>query len=194
MTAAIGRLLRDHWLAGAIAGAPLLLALLPLLDAWPAWLVWVFVQQPAYMLHQIEEHLDDRFRHYVNHRIAGGVEALTPVAVAVINIGGVWAVNAAALTAAGLWHPGLGLVAAYLSLVNALSHIAAAAVQRAYNPGLASAVGLFLPCGGAALVAVAGQPGVALWHHLAAIAAVLGLHGAIMRHVRRRMATAGHAG
>ena len=180
---------RDHWLMGALTGAPLLLALTPALEpAWPAWLLWVFLQQPLYMLHQLEEHVGDRFRRFVNEKLAGGAEALTPGDVAVINVVGVWVVNALALLLAATVHPGWGLLAAYLSLVNAVTHIAAAFVLRMYNPGLGSAVVLFLPAGLAALVLVSAQPGVGMLAHLGALAAILALHAAIVLHVKRRAA------
>lgn len=184
--ASLRELLRDHWLMGALAGAPLLLALAPLL-AFPAWLFWVFLQQPIYMVHQLEEHVGDRFRRFVNERLAGGKEALTPSAVAVINIGGVWAVNAASLLLAGLSHPGWGLVAAWLTVVNAVTHIAAGVKFRAYNPGLVTAVVLFLPAGIAALILLSREPGVGVAAHLGALALILALHAAIVIHVKRRM-------
>lgn len=183
------RLLREHWLVGALTGAPLLLALAPVLAAaLPAWLLWVFLQQPIYMLHQLEEHLGDRFRLFVNARLAGGAEALTPGDVAVINVIGVWVVNALALLLAATVHPGWGLLAAYLTLVNAVTHVAACVALRAYNPGLVTGVVLFLPAGLVALALVASQPGVGLLAHLAALGAVLALHAAIILHVKRRAA------
>jgi hypothetical protein len=151
-------------------------------------LLWVFLQQPLYMMHQLEEHVDDRFRRFVNARLAGGAEALTPTAVAVINIGGVWAVNAVALLLAATIHPGWGLLAAYLTLVNGITHVAAAVALRAYNPGLVTGVVLFLPAGLATLILVASQPGVGVAAHLGALLAVLALHAAIILHVKRRAA------
>ncbi|TCH96815.1 HXXEE domain-containing protein [Roseococcus sp. SYP-B2431] len=184
--ASLRELLRDHWLMGALAGAPLLLALAPLL-AFSAWLLWVFLLQPAYMIHQLEEHVGDRFRTFVNTHVAQGQEALTPAAVAVINIGGVWIVNAAALLLAGLSHPGWGLVAAYLAVVNAVTHIAAGVRFRSYNPGLVTSVALFLPAGIAALILLSREPGVGVAAHLGALALILALHAAIVIHVKRRM-------
>ncbi len=55
-----------------------------------AALVLVALQLPVYMLHQYEEHDDDRFRRFANRVMGGGVELLTVPAVFVINIGGVW--------------------------------------------------------------------------------------------------------
>ena len=172
------------WLWGARAGAPLLLALLPLLGgAWSVALLAVFLQQPAYMLHQLEEHSGDRFRAWVNARVGGGLPVLTPEAVAVINVGGVWAVNAASLLLAGLVDVGFGLVAVYLTLVNAVVHLLGGLALRAYNPGLVTAVLLFLPAGGAGLALLAPQPAAA---HLGGLGFAIGLHAAIIRHVRKR--------
>lgn len=183
------RALRDHWLIGALTGAPLLLAMAPVLQAaLPAWLLWVFLQQPLYMMHQLEEHVDDRFRRFVNTKLAGGAEALTPAAVAVINIGGVWIVNALALLLAATHHPGWGLLAAYLTLVNGITHLGAAIALRAYNPGLVSGVVLFLPAGLVTLILVSAQPGVGILAHVGGLLAILILHAAIVLHVKRRAA------
>jgi hypothetical protein len=183
--ASLRELLRDRWLMGALAGAPLLLLALAPLLAFPAWLFWVFLLQPIYMVHKLEEHVGDRFRTFVNERIGGGREVLTPCAVAVINIGGVWMVNAASLLLAGLSHPGWGLVAVYLTLVNAITHIAAGVKFRAYNPGLVTSVVLFLPAGIVALVLVSREPGVGVAAHLGALVLILGLHATIILHVKR---------
>jgi Protein of unknown function with HXXEE motif len=172
------------WLWGARAGAPVLLALLPLLSGvWTWTMLFVFLQQPAYMLHQIEEHSADRFRAWVNDRLNDGLPVLTPTAVAIINIGGVWAVNAASLLLTGLIDTGFGLIAVYLTLVNAAVHILGALALRGYNPGLITAVLLFLPLGGAGLVLLAPQPWGA---HLGALAFVTGGHAAIVIYVRHR--------
>ena len=96
----------ENWLAGrwvAAAGfmAVSLLALLPLmLAAFEPALVLIFLHSPAYMLHQVEEHADDRFRAFVNQRVFGGREALSVAAVLVINLPLVWGLNLAALYAA----------------------------------------------------------------------------------------------
>lgn len=174
------------WMFGALWGAPILLALLPLLDVWPGWLLAVFLQLPLYMIHQVEEHTSDAFRRFINLHLIGR-EVLTRLAVAVINIGGVWIIDLTALLAAGLLHPGYGLVAVYLTLINALVHIAATVRLRAYNPGLWTALGLFIPGGILALWLVSAQPGVDWRFHLFGIVAVILLHLAIILHVRRRV-------
>lgn len=176
-----------NWMnAGTIAGL-FLLAIVPVVaaDMSPALLA-VYLQLPVYMLHQLEEHTGDRFRRYVNETMAGGTEALTTRAVLVINIGGVWGVDLAALYLARFVSLGLGLIAVYLTLINALVHIVGAVVQRRYNPGLATAVVLFLPVGLWALVIVSDAPGVGGIDHLVGVLSAILVHVAIAVHVKRR--------
>ncbi len=69
------------------AGGLLLFALLPaLVTGWSLALVAVLLQLPVYMLHQYEEHDDDRFRRFFNHTMFGGREVLSRRAVFVINV------------------------------------------------------------------------------------------------------------
>jgi hypothetical protein len=135
-----------QWPYAAAFAACFLLALVPV--------VWseggiaatlIYVQLPIYMLHQLEEHHDDAFRRYVNDRLAGGREALTRGATFAINLLGVWVLDLAAILLAYYVDPGLGLIAVYLAGVNAVVHLLVAATRREYNPGLATAVALFVP-------------------------------------------------
>jgi hypothetical protein len=183
-------LVRDwNWPAASLlAGCLLLLAA-------PAWLhvaglalTLVWVQLPIYMFHQWEEHAGDRFRRYVNRPIAGGHEALTPVATFWINVLGVWAVDLAALYLACFVHPSLGLVAIYLPLVNSLGHIGPAIARREYNPGLWTAVGLFLPIGGFGLWTLAAL-GASWLEHGIGLGLAVAVHAAIIAHVARRLAS-----
>jgi len=178
--------LERNWMyAGAVCGV-LLIALGPVLAAplGPALLA-VYAQLPAYMIHQVEEHHRDRFRLWFNATIGGGREALTPFAVLVINLAGVWAVDVAALYLARFVAPGLGLIAVYLTLVNAVVHVAGGVVQRRYNPGLVTAVVLFLPCAAWGLVALSGASAA---EHVIGLACAVLVHLAIVAHVRRRLA------
>ena len=139
---------RWQWPAAALFAGLFLLAVAPaVLAAGPLVLV-VYLQLPAYLVHQYEEHAGDRFRLYVNRVIGGGREALTPVATFWINALGVWAVDLVALYLAVFLDPALGLIAAYLPVVNAVGHVGPAAARREYNPGLGTALVLFLPLGG----------------------------------------------
>ena len=138
-----------HWAAAALCMGLFLLLLLPALAlSWQLPILLIYLQIPVYMLHQVEEHTNDRFRQFVNQRVFGGVEALTPEAVLVINIPGVWGVTLLSLYAALLFGTGWGLTGIYLVLVNGLIHVIGAVAKRAYNPGLWTALALFLPFGG----------------------------------------------
>lgn len=174
-----------EWPGAALLAAAFLVVLLPLWWAFAGPLLGlVLAQLLIYLIHQGEEHIGDRFRRFVNEHVAGGRPALTPEATFWINALEVWAVDLLALWLAAFVDPGYGLIAVYMSLVNAVAHIIAGAAQRAYNPGLFSAVVLFLPVGGWALVAIA-----AAWpyHLLAFVLAIVG-HIVIIAHVRRRIA------
>jgi hypothetical protein len=181
--AVIRSYLETHWVAAALFMGVALLLLLPLgVPGGDRALLLIYLASPIYMLHQVEEHLGDRFRNYVNTRVFGGVEALTPGDVLLINLPGVWGINLAALYAAYFIGPGWGLAAAYLILVNGLSHVGMAAHLRGYNPGLASAALVFIPFG---LFAVIEIPGTALQHSVG-LAIAFGIHAAIALHARQR--------
>ncbi len=176
-----------QWPAAALMSAAFLLALLPVIAAMAGWpLALVFAQFPIYLLHQGEEHLGDRFRRYANRVIGRGQEALTPDATFWINALGVWGVDLVALYLASLFGPGAGLVAGYLALVNAPLHLGPAIIRREYNPGLLTAVLLFLPAGVLCVVVSGWNAGI--WPHLIGLAAALGVHAVVVVHVARRLA------
>jgi hypothetical protein len=83
---------------------------------------------------------------------------------------------------------GLGLIAIYLTLVNALVHIVQAAVQRRYNPGLATAVALFLPVGIWGLMVVSATPGVTTTHHVVGLVCAILIQVAIIAYIKQRVA------
>lgn len=144
--------LYSNWFYAGLTASIFLLILTPLLwNSWSRTVLVVYLQLPAYMLHQVEEHYHDRFRRYLNDHVAGGQNALTHEAVLVINLGGLWAVDLTALYLAYFEHPGLGAVAMDMAIVNAAVHIAVAAFLRSYNPGLLSAIFLLLPAGSVGL-------------------------------------------
>ena len=177
---------RNWMYAGFVAGL-FLLAVLPLFaGGWSSAMVAVFLQLPVYMLHQVEEHAGDRFRRFMNTRIAGVPNALTTAAVVVVNVPILWGVDLAAIYLARYVAIGWGLIAIYLTLVNAMLHIVAAGVLRAYNPGLVSAVLLFLPVGIWGLVAVAAAPGVTVVQHVVALVFAVAVHAVLAVHVLRR--------
>jgi hypothetical protein len=139
-------LLVVNWVYGGFLAGLLFLLLSPLfVHSWPPALAATFFCLPAYMLHQYEEHEQDRFRVFMNRILAGGKDALTLPAVFIIHVPGVWGVIALSLWLAARVHPGFALIAVYLPRLNAAIHIAHAAIMRSYNPGLVTAIALFLP-------------------------------------------------
>jgi Na+-transporting NADH:ubiquinone oxidoreductase subunit NqrE len=99
------------------------------------------------MLHQYEEHDNDRFRRFINQQIRKG-EALTPLAAFIINVPAVWGLIGISVALAATVRLGFGLIAIYLIVVNGAIHVIHAVIIRGYNPGLGTAVGMFLPLGG----------------------------------------------
>jgi len=186
----------QSWMyAGFIAGLFLLLVLPLFAAGWSAALLAVYLLLPAYMIHQVEEHAGDRFRRFINTRVAGVPNALTTRAVVVVNVPLVWGVDLVAIYLARFVSLGWGLIAVYLTLVNALVHVAGAVALRGYNPGLVTAVVLFLPLGIWALVAVGATPGVTAAEHLAALGLAVLLHVGlavlVLGRARRLRAAAG---
>ena len=143
----------------------------------------IYAQLPAYMIHQYEEHADGRFKAFANNTFGGGREVMTDKAIFWINVGGVWGIDLAAIGAAELFGMGWGLVAAYLPLVNAISHIGAAIRFKGYNPGLWTSVVLFLPL---SLFAVDCVPATAMQHATGFGLSIL-IHTAIAGHIVRRV-------
>lgn len=182
--------LTRRWVALALCLGVLLLFLVPVLARhmeWNTFLLLVCLQTPIYMLHQVEEHTGDRFRSFVNRQIFGGVDALTPAAVLVANIPGVWGVTALSLYLAVCAAAGWGFLGLYLIAVNAFVHVAGLIVWRKYNPGLWTALFLFLPLSVITFwKSVATQ---ATWvQHVVGLATALAIHGALVVYTRRRAA------
>ena len=180
----IDRLVRNWVYGGALAGV-LLLVLLPVIDdGWPLPLLLVYLQMPIYMLHQLEEHDADRFQHVVNEMIGHGQDVLPREAIFVINVG-VWGLNLISFALAAHVGIGWGLLGAYAMAVNALAHIGQAARLRRYNPGLVTAIVLFLPVGLGGLWAISAT-GQSTWvQHIVGLAVALAIHAGIVAYVVR---------
>lgn len=177
----------SYWVYGGFLAGLLLLALAPLfVRGWPPVLAATFFCLPAYMLHQYEEHDHDRFRSFVNRMVGGGHEVLTPLAVFIVNVPGVWGVIALSLWLAARVAPGLALIAVYLVLVNAAVHIAQAVAMRDYNPGLISAIVLFLPLGIWCLRVVQQTGAGSGAMHIVGLACATAIHAAIMISIFRK--------
>lgn len=185
--------LRNWMYAGFVSGL-FLLAMTPLFaEVWSRQLLLIFLLLPIYMLHQLEEHNNDRFRLWVNANLAGGRDVLPPQVVLVINVGFVWILDLVVLYLARFVALGLGLIAVYLTLVNAVTHIVGALVLRRYNPGLVTAVVLFLPVGFCSLLVVSCAPDVAVTHQIIGVSVAVLLHAGIVVYVKRLVGLRTHA-
>jgi hypothetical protein len=180
-----GRLIANWVYGGFLAGLLLLLLAPVLVRSWSASLVATFLCLPAYMIHQYEEHDNDRFRLFVNRQIGRG-EVLTPLAVFVINVPGVWGIVGISLALAATVRLGFGLMAAYLVVVNGAIHVIHAAIKRGYNPGLGTAIVLFLPLGAYAIAAIQRAGDGTVLTHIVGLGTAIAIHAAIVVHVFRR--------
>jgi Protein of unknown function with HXXEE motif len=175
-----------NWVYGGFLAGLLLLLLAPVLvHSWPAPLVATFLCLPVYMIHQYEEHDNDRFRQFVNQQIGKG-DALTLLAVFIINVPGVWGVIGISLALAATVGAGFGLIAAYLLAVNGVIHIIHAVLTRRYNPGLGTAIALFLPLGAYGIAAIQQAGGGSFLMHATGAGTAIAIHVAIVFHVMRR--------
>lgn len=182
----------SHWVYGGFLAAFLLLGLMPTFTgSWNLALILVFLQLPVYMLHQLEEHDDDRFRRFINDLIGGGRDILTKGAVFVINVPGVWGVNLLSILLAYSLDLGFGLIGIYLTLINGLVHLAQAFRLKRYNPGLITAVLLFLPVGGLALAAVVKSGSATIGYHLLGLGSAVAIHLAIVGWILLMLARSG---
>ena len=173
--------LARRWVSAALFMACGFVALAPAIAiAFPAFTVLIYLPLPIYMFHQFEEHEGDRFRRFANERMFGGKDVLRPVDVIMVNLPVVWGVNLYAFYAALFLSPGASLVAPYLLLVNAVLHIVTTLRLRCYNPGLVTAILLFLPLSIATLVSARSIAGVTILDHGLGLAAALAIHLAIM--------------
>lgn len=172
---------------GALAGLLLLLLSPLLLASWPAAVAATFLLLPAYMLHQYEEHDGDRFRLFFNATVGQGSDLLSPLAVFLINVPGVWGVMVLALYGAVFFDLGWALIAVYLVLVNAMVHIAHGVAFRSYNPGLWTAGVVFLPLGLTTLYLLHEAGARALSSHAGSLVFAVASHAAILLLLRRKL-------
>ncbi len=178
----------SYWVYGGFLAAFLLLGLMPVCcRSWSLPLILVFLQLPVYMLHQLEEHDDDRFRNWVNRVLGGGRELLSKTAVFVINVPGVWGVNLVSLLLAATLDLGFGLIGIYLTIVNGIVHVVQAIRMKGYNPGLITAILLFLPVGGLALWAIHAAGTISPAYDVLGFGTAIAIHLANVAHVVIRM-------
>lgn len=154
-----------NWMKLGVFAAPLIVAvgLAVREGAETGWLkdpkVWALGLLAAYLVHQGEEHWVDLLgHHYAFYAEANAIlndvlepalktsKPLTPASIFVVNTSLVWLVGLIAVASRrGRAFPLLALNG--ITLVNGVAHVAAALLLRSYNPGLGTAVALFLPMG-----------------------------------------------
>jgi len=176
-------------------GLPLaagLLVLAPLVRRWVGRAtLLVYLQLPVYMLHQYEEHGHGAFKREMNALLPPTVGRLTDRNIFLTNVVGVWGSDVAATALAATIAPSAGLVAPYLAVVNAVLHLASALRSRRYNPGLATALLLFLPFGAYSIRAIGTEVRAARRAHGLSLATALALHLLVVLSVVRARETGG---
>lgn len=178
--------IKQNWVYGGFLAGVMLLALAPLFTAGADRATALgFLLLPVYMLHQFEEHDGDRFRRFVNTVVGRGREVLTVGAVFWINFLGVWVLLTACIWLVALAGPGWAAVAGWLVLLNGLLHVAQGVALRRYNPGLVTAIVLFVPLG--ILTLAAAWPEATRTVFWLGFAVAVAVHLGIVAHVRRAL-------
>lgn len=181
------RLVNDWVYGGLLAALALAVCSIGLAPLLPLPLLLVFLLLPAYMLHQAEEHLGNRFRDFMDTEIGKGRPVLSNRDIFLVNVPGVWGVFALCFTLASTIHVGFGLIPAYAALVNVPAHVAPALRMRRPNPGLVTAILILLPLSVWTIAAIdAGLESSLPWHASAIATAVLA-HGIIFALAAKRM-------
>lgn len=101
-------------------------------------------------------------------------------------MGGVWGVIFVSILLCRFFSPGYGTIATDLCLVNALTHAQLAVRRREYNPGLRTALLLFVPFGGAGLYIVSTLGHATIAQQTAGALVAIAIHAGIVVYVQRR--------
>ncbi|NEQ97085.1 MAG: HXXEE domain-containing protein [Cyanothece sp. SIO2G6] len=143
----------------------------------------------AYLTHQFEEHWVDLFGNqyafygYLNTLLLGILDAqdstiilASQTAIFVINTSLVWLVGAIAIwRSPNHLFPTLAMNG--IVLVNAISHILSSIIKQAYNPGLLTAIALFVP------LAIAFYRKVLVTNSSANLQVIMSIIWAILAHI-----------
>ncbi|MEM9283559.1 MAG: HXXEE domain-containing protein [Verrucomicrobiota bacterium] len=168
----------QYWVYAAPPIALLLIGLYPFVSDSIA--LPLFLSLPAYLLHQYEEHDDNRFAEFLNGMMGTARKGLSPASIWVINVVFVWFLLLAVFYLASI-DSGWAVLAGYLLAINGFVHVAWAVAFRKYNPGLWTSFLLFLPL---AVWIFAAIPATLAIHLTSAVLIVM-LHAAIMMMARR---------
>jgi hypothetical protein len=162
--------------AGLVLGIGLLLIAPLVLKGVGVAVFLIYLWLPFYMLHQYEEHAEGTFLEWYERMMPSIAPFLTERKLLVVNLVTVWLGFLVALYVAFLVRPALGLAAPYLALVNAFMHVGQLLRWRCYNPGLWTALVIFIPGAGYTISALSAAG--AAWADNA-----LGLGIAVLVHI-----------
>ncbi len=180
----------EQWSRVALPSAVVVLAILPLVEnAANRPLVLLVTMLPIYMIHQYEEHAHGRFAAFANATLGEGYDVFTSRAIWFVNIILVWMLFLVSFYLARFVSLEFALLPVYLTLVNGVIHLLATARLRRYNPGLWTALALFLPWGVLLLRYFNDFTGTGLLTNIAALLFAVAVHVAIVVWALRRRAT-----
>ncbi|MEM9128386.1 MAG: HXXEE domain-containing protein [Pseudomonadota bacterium] len=168
----------QNWTYATPPVALLLIGLYPLIDS--TLKLSVFASLPIYMFHQYEEHDDNRFAHFLNGMMGSEKRGLSARDIWIVNVIFVWFFLLAVFYLSSIdtqW----GVLAAYLLAINGVVHILWALKFRSYNPGLWTAIVLFIP---GAIWIFSTVPASTVIHFVSAVVVVF-LHAGILVAARR---------
>lgn len=168
----------ENWVYATPPFALLLVGLYPFIG--PEIDLALYLSLPAYMLHQYEEHDDDRFRAFLNSMMGQDKTGLSHMSIWVINVVFVWFLLLAVFYVSSAAQ-GWSVLAAYLLAINGVLHLIWGIVFRGYNPGLWTGGFLFIPI--AIWIYLTNSASIAV--HVVSAAIVLALHAVIMVLARR---------
>lgn len=168
----------SNWAYATPPIALLLIGLYPFMGS--AIALPLFLSLPVYMVHQFEEHDDNRFALFLNAMMGADAKGLTAGNVWVINVIFVWFLLLGVFYLASL-NSAWGVMAAYLLAINGALHVVWAVMFRKYNPGLVTSILLFIPLA----VWIFGEIPAPVLIHIASGILMVGLHAAIMITARR---------
>ena len=177
----------NNWMRAGLIVAVVTLALLPVLwNTADHSLLLILTLLPVYMIHQYEEHAHGRFVADFNTTIGKGLPVLTKTSAFAINVGGVWLLDLPAFYLAAYVDLGFALIPAYLMTVNAVVHVLGTLATRRYNPGLYTALALFIPWGVFMTVFISARTSNALAFNIFGLVVALAIHAGIVIFALRR--------
>lgn len=176
-----------NWPRAGLLAALFLLAFFPVL--WSAAglaFALVYLLLPVYLIHEFEEHHDDGFRRFFNDHLADGREMLTRPGAFWTNAVAIWMLFAAAILVAYYVDIGIGLIVVAVVLSNATVHVVGVLAWGGYNPGLTTALLLFVPLGVWATLEIGAAGDIGVGWYVIAFALGVAVHVAIVVSLKLR--------